>query len=86
MACNIADLIEHSVDLVPERTALVCGDKRLTYAELEERANRLAHHLAANGVGKDSAVGIYSLNSVEFVETMFAAFKLRAIPININYR
>jgi acyl-CoA synthetase (AMP-forming)/AMP-acid ligase II len=86
MAFNIADLIEHSVDLVGERTALVCGDGRVTYAELEERANRLAHHLAANGVGKDSTVGIYSLNSVEFVETMLAAFKLRAIPININYR
>ena len=86
MAFNIADLVEHTVDLVPERTALVCNGKRVTYAQLEERANRLAHHLAANGVGKDSTVGVYSLNSVEFVETMLAAFKLRAIPININYR
>src|SRR2546430_11567732 len=86
MAFNIADFIEHSVDLVGERTAVVCGDRRVTYAELDERANRLAHHLAANGVGKDATVGIYSLNSLEWVETMFAAFKLRAVPININYR
>ncbi len=81
MAFNIADLIEHAVDLVPDRFAIACGGRRITYAELDERANRLAHHLAANGVGKDSSVGIYSYNSIEFVETMLAAFKLRAVPI-----
>ncbi|HYZ92435.1 MAG TPA: acyl-CoA synthetase [Actinomycetota bacterium] len=86
MAFNLADLIEHSVDLVGDRTAVVVGDRRVTYKELDERANRLAHHLAANGVTKDSTVGIYSHNSIEFVETMFAAFKLRAVPINVNYR
>ncbi len=86
MAYNIADLIEHTIDLVPERTAVVCGGKRVTYGELEERSNRLAHHLAANGVGRESNVGIYSLNSIEFIETMLAAYKLRAVPININYR
>ena len=51
MAFNIADLVEHTVDAVPDRTALICGDRRITFAELEERANRLAHHLAAHGVG-----------------------------------
>ncbi len=86
VAFNIADLIEHTIDLVPERTAVVCDGKRDTYAQLEERANRLAHHLAANGVGAGDHVGIYAFNSIEFVETMLAAFKLRAVPININYR
>ena len=46
MSFNIADLFEHAVDLMPERTALICGDRRLTFAELEDRSNRLAHHLA----------------------------------------
>jgi acyl-CoA synthetase (AMP-forming)/AMP-acid ligase II len=86
VAYNIADLIEHAVDLVPDRIAISCDGRRVTYKELDERANRLAHHLAANGIGKDASVGIYSYNSVEFVETMLAAFKLRAVPININYR
>jgi acyl-CoA synthetase (AMP-forming)/AMP-acid ligase II len=86
VAFNLADLIEHTVDLLPDRNAVVVGDRRVTYAELEERANRLAHHLALHGVTKDTNVGIYSLNSIEFVETMLAAFKLRAVPININYR
>jgi 3-oxocholest-4-en-26-oate---CoA ligase len=86
MAFNIADLIEHAVDAVPDRTAIVVGDRRVTYRELEERANRLAHHLAGQGVGAGDHVAVYSYNSPEFVETMFAAFKLRAVPINVNYR
>src|ERR1700704_1902184 len=86
MAFNLADLVEHSVDLVPERPALICGDRSITYAELEERSNRLAHHLAAHGVGERQHVAIYSYNSIEFVETMLACFKLRAVPINVNFR
>jgi acyl-CoA synthetase (AMP-forming)/AMP-acid ligase II len=86
VAYNIADLLEHAVDSVPDRTAVVCGDRRVTYAQLEERANRLAHHLAERGVGKGDHIGVYSRNSVEMIETMFAAYKLRAIAINVNYR
>lgn len=86
MAFNLADLVEHAVDLMPERVALICGDRQLTYGELETRANRLAHHLAASGVGERGHVAIYSYNSIEFVETMLACFKLRAVPINVNYR
>ncbi|MGH3716146.1 MAG: acyl-CoA synthetase [Micromonosporaceae bacterium] len=86
MAVNIADLFEHAVDLVPERVAVACGDRRTTYAQLEERANKLAHHLAQHGVGPGSHVGVYARNSVEFTETMIAVFKLRALVINVNYR
>lgn len=86
MAYNIADLLEHAIDLMPERVAVICGERRRTFGELEERANRLAHHLAAQGIGAGAHVGIYSRNSVEYVETMTALFKLRAVPININYR
>lgn len=86
MAFNIADLFEHTVDAVPERTALICGDRSTTFAELEERSNRLAHHLAEQGVGERDHVAVYALNSIEYVETMLAAYKLRAVPINVNYR
>jgi acyl-CoA synthetase (AMP-forming)/AMP-acid ligase II len=86
MAFNLADFVEHTVDAVPDRTALVCGDRRITFAQLEDRANRLAHHLAGQGVGERDHVAIYSCNSIEFVEAMLAAFKLRAVPINVNYR
>ena len=49
MAWNIADLTEHIVDTVPDRIALIVADEPRTYAQLEERANRLAHHLAGAG-------------------------------------
>jgi acyl-CoA synthetase (AMP-forming)/AMP-acid ligase II len=86
MAWNIADLTEHVVDTVPDRVALIVADEPRTFAQLEERANRLAHHLAAEGVGPGDHVGIYGLNSHAFVETIFAAYKLRAVPVNVNYR
>ncbi|QYG94126.1 acyl-CoA synthetase [Iamia sp. SCSIO 61187] len=86
MAFNIADLFERAVDAVGDRTALVVGDDRLSFAQVEERANRLAHHLADAGVGVGDHVGVHGQNSTEWMVAMMAAFKLRAVPININFR
>lgn len=86
MAFNVADLFEHAVDAVPERTALICEDRRFTYRELDERANRLAHHLAARGIRVGDHVGVYSRNSVGALETMLATYKLRAVSVCVNYR
>src|SRR5580658_5349486 len=86
MTFNLADLFEASVDAYGDREYLVAAGKRRTYAEMEDRANRLAHFLAGRGVGPGDHVGIYALNSVEWVETAWAVFKLRAVWININYR
>jgi acyl-CoA synthetase (AMP-forming)/AMP-acid ligase II len=86
MEFNFADLFESVVDVVPDRLALACGERRLTYGQLDERANRLAHHLEAAGIGPGDHVGCHLYNGTEYVETMLAAFKVRAVPININYR
>ncbi len=86
MQFNIADLFESLVDAIPDRLAVVAGARRLSFAALEERANRLAHALSARGVRAGDHIGLYLYNSAEFVEAMLAAFKIRAVPININYR
>ena len=83
---NLADLFEVVVDTVPEREALVAGDRRLTYADLDVRANRLANHLRAAGIGPGDHVGLQLVNGSEYLEGMLAAFKLRAVPVNVNYR
>ncbi len=86
MAYNIADLFEHAVDYFPDRLAVACADEEVTYAELEDQANRLAHHLAEHGVGAGSHVGMCTRNRLQAIVTMLAVYKLRAALINVNYR
>jgi 3-oxocholest-4-en-26-oate---CoA ligase len=86
MHFQLADLFEAIADRLPERTALVCGEQRRSFAELEIRANGLAHALAARGVGAGDHVGLYLPNCAEYVEAMIACFKIRAVPINVNFR
>ena len=86
MAPNLADRFEAMADAAPRRTALVDDDRRLTYGELDAEANRLAHHLASHGVGRDDWVGLVARNSAPFVVSLLACLKLRAVPVNVNYR
>jgi 3-oxocholest-4-en-26-oate---CoA ligase len=83
---NLADLFEVVADTVPDRLALIAGDARLTYAQLDERANRVAHHLLDVGVEPGDKVAIYSWNRAEWIEAMLGAYKARAVPVNVNYR
>ncbi|MGW4093880.1 acyl-CoA synthetase [Nocardia sp. NPDC004750] len=86
MSYNIADLVEHAIDLMPDRVALADDGREVTYAQLEERANSLAHYLQEQGVQPGDKVGIYSRNTIEAVEAMVAIFKARAVMINVNFR
>src|SRR3984957_18673576 len=86
VALNIADLAEHAIDAVPDRVALISGDEELTYAQLEEKANRLAHYLIDRGVRKDDKVGLYCRNRIEIVIAMLGIIKAGAILVNVNFR
>src|SRR5215211_7721039 len=86
MEFNLADLYETVADAVRDRPALVAGDRRLTYAQLDERANRFAHHLLDHGVEAGNTVAIYSCDRAEWVEAMLGSYKARAVPVNVNYR
>jgi acyl-CoA synthetase (AMP-forming)/AMP-acid ligase II len=83
---NLADMFEMVADKVPTRSALVCGEQRASFGELEQRASQLAHYLQQQGVGPGDHVGLYLYNCNEYLEGMLACFKLRAVPINVNYR
>ena len=83
---NLADLFEAVVDRVPEREAVVSGADRLLYAELDARANRMAHLLRSRGVGPGDRVGLALRNGHEHLEALLGAYKLRAVPFNVNDR
>ncbi|MGQ4600052.1 AMP-binding protein [Nocardia sp. R6R-6] len=86
MSYNIADLVEHAVDLMPDRVALAGEGHEVSYAQLEERANKLAHYLQEHGIMPGDKVGIYARNTIAAVEAMVAIFKARAVMVNVNYR
>src|SRR5262249_27686443 len=71
----VPELFEEQAALAPEAIALVCGRERLTYAELSARANQLAHHLRACGVGPEVRVGILLERSVEMAVALLAILK-----------
>jgi acyl-CoA synthetase (AMP-forming)/AMP-acid ligase II len=83
---SLANLFETVVDAVPDREVIVSPTRRLTFRELDERSNRLAHALDGLGVGKGDHIGLQLLNGSEYLEGMLAAFKLSAVPVNINFR
>lgn len=83
---NLADLLEILAEAGPDRPALVAGDVRLGYAELDRRASRVGHHLADAGVRPGEHVAILAYNRAEWIESMLGIFKIRAVPIPVNYR
>ena len=70
----------------PDTVAISEPDRDYTFAEFDDRAARLAAALEAAGVGPGDKVGCYLYNGAAYLETVFAAFKLGAVPVNVNYR
>ncbi len=83
---NTAEFLQISAMVVPDRTALVAGAKRITFMEMADRVNRLANWLLEQGAGPDHPVGVVSTNGVEFIECYYAAAKIGATFVPLNYR
>lgn len=83
---NLADLIEVIADRIGDRPAFVTEDREFTYAEIDERATRLANHLVATGIKPGDRVAVHATNCIEWVDAFYGTMKARAVPININYR
>ncbi|MFB7509032.1 acyl-CoA synthetase, partial [Streptomyces broussonetiae] len=62
------------------------AERRLTYAELDAAANRIAHHLIDSGIRPGEHLGLHLYNGVEYLQTVLACLKARIVPVNVNYR
>lgn len=83
---NLADLFEGVVDRVGARQAIVAGADRLSFDQLDARANQVAHILTDHGVEAGDRVGLALRNGHEHLAALLGAYKLRAVPFNVNYR
>ena len=96
---TLAGVNELVAATVPDREALVVGDRRFTFGELAERSRRLASYLHGRGLGCHTErselephesgqdhVGQYLYNGNEYIESMLGCFKARVAPFNVNYR
>ncbi|SMC30022.1 amino acid adenylation domain-containing protein, partial [Andreprevotia lacus DSM 23236] len=85
-AC-LHELIEAQVNATPDAVAVVCGDQQLSYAELNTRANQLAHYLRALGVGPDERVAVCVERRIEMIIGMLAILKAGGayVPLDPSY-
>ncbi len=83
---TFADVWEAIAAAQPERPAFIQGDRVLTWAEFDARADALAAHMIAAGLDRQAKVAAYLYNGPEYLESYFAAFKGGFAPANTNYR
>jgi acyl-CoA synthetase (AMP-forming)/AMP-acid ligase II len=83
---NFADVWEAVAQQVPDAQAQVQGDRRVSWAEFDRRANGVARTLLDAGAAEQDKVAQYLYNCPEYMESVFATFKAGMVPINTNYR
>jgi len=96
---NLATVSEVVAAAVPDREALVFGDRRITFGQLAERTRRLASYLHSQGLGCHTEredlephqsgqdhLALYMYNGNEYIEGMLGSYKARVAPFNVNYR
>jgi amino acid adenylation domain-containing protein len=84
---SLQELLERQAQLSPQREAIVCGGNSLTYAELNQRANQLAHYLRGLGVGPEIRVGICLQRGLDLIVSLLAVLKAGGayVPLDPNY-
>jgi len=83
---NTSEFLMIAASVVPDRVATACNGDSRTFAQLQERVNRLANALQSLGVGKGDKVAVLGLNSIPYVETYYACAKLGTVFVPLNYR
>ena len=82
---TLADLLHRSAKRHPAKTAIVCGDTRWSYAELDALCDRVAAGLAERGIAKGTRVAVLARNSHGFAALRFALARLGAVLVPINF-
>ncbi len=86
MEMHFATVWEAIADELPDTRAIVQGSVARTWREYDDRAARLASAFVGAGLAPDSKVGLFLFNSNEYLEAQYGAFKMRGVPVNVNYR
>ena len=80
------DILENIVKAIPNKTAFIQGDRKLTWKQFDERTNRLTNGLLDLGLKKGDRIAVNGFNSIEWMEAYWAAFKVGIVPVNLNPR
>jgi long-chain acyl-CoA synthetase len=80
----VNEFLEQSVERLPDKTAIICEDKRSTYLEVEHSSNRLSHVLIEGGLLRQDRAAIYLDSCVEAVESIFSILKAGGVFVVIN--
>ncbi|MDB5681346.1 MAG: Perillic acid-CoA ligase GeoC [Sphingomonas bacterium] len=83
---NIADIPAYWASRTPDAVALIDGERRCSYAELDARANRIANRLLQDDIGPRSIIGFIGKNAIEFWEMWFGASKANCALAPFNWR
>jgi 3-oxocholest-4-en-26-oate---CoA ligase len=86
MEMHFATVWESIADAIPNQVAITHADDSRTWAEFDDRAARVAQAFTDAGLGPESKIALYMYNSNEYMESHYAAFKMRGVAINVNYR
>ena len=86
MDWNIGHIVRKRAMLTPNKAAIIFEDRDITYKELNEGSNRVAHYLQEKGLKKGDRIAILALNCAEFLHVYFAAAKLGLIFVPLNFR
>ena len=86
MEMHFATVWESIADAIPDHVAITHADTSRTWAEFDDRAARVAQAFTDAGLGPDSKIALYMYNGNEYMEAHYAAFKMRGVAINVNYR
>ncbi len=86
MEMHFATVWESIADAIPDQVAITHGDDSRTWAEFDDRSARVAQAFTDAGLGPDSKIALYMYNCNEYMEAHYAAFKMRGVAINVNYR